>query len=78
MLPETTGIDAIIKEEDKIIVIQIATGQKQYINTKFNNFKAYLDKNFQFKLTDEKIENYNGLITNGTLLQNILDGYEKQ
>ena len=70
-------------------------GQKQYINTKFNNFKTYLAKNFQldnspqlvipwfitpseFKLTDEKIENYNGLITNGTLLQNILDEYEKQ
>ena len=92
MLPETTGIDAIIKEEDKIIVIQIATGQKEYINKKFRDFKAYLAKFFQldtaqliipwfitpseFKLTDKKTENYNGLITNGAMLQEIFEEYE--
>ena len=47
MLPETTGIDAIIKEEDNIIIIQITSGQEDYISRKFKKFKTYLARNFQ-------------------------------
>ena len=91
MLPKTTGIDAIIKEDNKLIVIQITSGQKDYISQKFKKFKKFITEKVQnysekiipwfitannFNTTKKKTMDYDGLITNGDYLQSILDQYE--
>ena len=47
MTPNTTGIDAITKEKDTIIILQVATGQEDYLKAKFKDFKRFIAEELQ-------------------------------